>query len=187
MLAMETLATRVHDDRPQAKYAANPPYGDDVKWLLRKFNGRRKYICLQLLVQSNGMCFSSSRTCHEAWQPLLAPVLHLRSPQRGQPVRVARNCTGSWHVPVTPIRERCRGRARSRWDGHLLPSRDWPWASWRLPFLGNGRLGYRLAVWSDGRSSGWTHGRSLAWWDGPQRRGGVTGSALFAHAYSPSA
>jgi hypothetical protein len=36
MLAMETLATRVHDDRPQAKYAANPPYGDDVKWLLRE-------------------------------------------------------------------------------------------------------------------------------------------------------
>ncbi|XP_036344854.1 zinc finger SWIM domain-containing protein 8, partial [Rhagoletis pomonella] len=35
MLAMETLARRVHDDRPQAKYARNPPYGEDVKWLLR--------------------------------------------------------------------------------------------------------------------------------------------------------
>lgn len=35
MLALETLARRVHDDRPQAKYARNPPYGDDVKWLLR--------------------------------------------------------------------------------------------------------------------------------------------------------
>ncbi|CAG0915760.1 unnamed protein product [Notodromas monacha] len=35
MLAMETLATRVHDDRPQAKYAPNPPYADDVKWLLK--------------------------------------------------------------------------------------------------------------------------------------------------------
>ncbi|CAG9823361.1 unnamed protein product, partial [Phaedon cochleariae] len=34
MLALETLARRVHDDRPQAKYARNPPYGDDVKWLL---------------------------------------------------------------------------------------------------------------------------------------------------------
>lgn len=34
MLAMETLARRVHDDRPQAKYARNPPYGEDVKWLL---------------------------------------------------------------------------------------------------------------------------------------------------------
>lgn len=35
MLAMETLARRVHDDRPQAKYARDPPYGEDVKWLLR--------------------------------------------------------------------------------------------------------------------------------------------------------
>lgn len=35
MLAMETLARRVHDDRPQAKYARNPPYGEDVKWLLQ--------------------------------------------------------------------------------------------------------------------------------------------------------
>ncbi|XP_037937354.1 zinc finger SWIM domain-containing protein 8, partial [Teleopsis dalmanni] len=35
MLAMETLARRVHDDRPQAKFARNPPYGEDVKWLLR--------------------------------------------------------------------------------------------------------------------------------------------------------
>lgn len=35
MLALETLARRVHDDRPQAKYARNPPYGDDVKWLLQ--------------------------------------------------------------------------------------------------------------------------------------------------------
>lgn len=35
MLAMETIARRVHDDRPQAKYARNPPYGEDVKWLLR--------------------------------------------------------------------------------------------------------------------------------------------------------
>ncbi|KAK6633958.1 hypothetical protein RUM44_004565 [Polyplax serrata] len=35
MLALETLARRVHDDRPQAKYARHPPYGDDVKWLLQ--------------------------------------------------------------------------------------------------------------------------------------------------------
>lgn len=35
MLALETLARRVHDDRPQAKYARNPPYGEDVKWLLQ--------------------------------------------------------------------------------------------------------------------------------------------------------
>lgn len=35
MLALETLARRVHDDRPQAKYARNPPFGEDIKWLLR--------------------------------------------------------------------------------------------------------------------------------------------------------
>ncbi|CAK9795279.1 Zinc finger SWIM domain-containing protein 8 homolog [Anthophora quadrimaculata] len=35
MLALETLARRVHDDRPQAKFARSPPYGEDVKWLLR--------------------------------------------------------------------------------------------------------------------------------------------------------
>jgi len=35
MLALDTLSRRVHDDRPQAKYARNPPYGEDVKWLLR--------------------------------------------------------------------------------------------------------------------------------------------------------
>ncbi|XP_071440539.1 zinc finger SWIM domain-containing protein 8 homolog [Hetaerina americana] len=34
MLAMDTLARRVHDDRPQAKYARNPPYGEDIRWLL---------------------------------------------------------------------------------------------------------------------------------------------------------
>ena len=34
MLAMETLARRVHDDRPLTKYARNPPHGEDVKWLL---------------------------------------------------------------------------------------------------------------------------------------------------------
>ncbi|KAK7003387.1 zinc finger SWIM domain-containing protein 8-like isoform X2 [Biomphalaria glabrata] len=34
MLAMETLSRKVHDDRPQTKYARNPPYGEDVKWLL---------------------------------------------------------------------------------------------------------------------------------------------------------
>jgi len=34
MLAMETLAKRVHDDRPHIKYGRNPPHGEDVKWLL---------------------------------------------------------------------------------------------------------------------------------------------------------
>jgi len=35
ILAMETLARRVHDERPQIKYAKNPPNGEDVKWLLK--------------------------------------------------------------------------------------------------------------------------------------------------------
>ncbi|KAG8224313.1 hypothetical protein J437_LFUL007254 [Ladona fulva] len=35
MLAMDTLARRVHDDRPQAKFARNPPYGEDINWLLQ--------------------------------------------------------------------------------------------------------------------------------------------------------
>lgn len=48
MLAMETLARRVHDDRPQAKYARNPPYGEDVKWLLRISKHLGKF-CLTLL------------------------------------------------------------------------------------------------------------------------------------------
>lgn len=34
MLALESLARRVVDDRPQVKYARNPSYGEDVKWLL---------------------------------------------------------------------------------------------------------------------------------------------------------
>jgi len=34
MLALETLGRKVHDDRPQAKFARNPTYGEDVKWLL---------------------------------------------------------------------------------------------------------------------------------------------------------
>lgn len=46
MLAMETLARRVHDDRPQTKYARSPPYGEDVKWLLSIANKIGKfYIC----------------------------------------------------------------------------------------------------------------------------------------------
>jgi len=34
MLAMETLAKRVHDDRPHVKYGRNPPHGEEVKWLI---------------------------------------------------------------------------------------------------------------------------------------------------------
>ncbi|XP_050667578.1 zinc finger SWIM domain-containing protein 8 homolog isoform X2 [Leptidea sinapis] len=35
MLALETQARRIHDDRPQNKFGRNPPYGEHVKWLLR--------------------------------------------------------------------------------------------------------------------------------------------------------
>ncbi|XP_071953686.1 zinc finger SWIM domain-containing protein 8-like isoform X2 [Antedon mediterranea] len=34
MLAMDTLARRVHDERYQSRFSRNPPYGEDVKWLL---------------------------------------------------------------------------------------------------------------------------------------------------------
>ena len=44
ILALETLARRVHDDRPQTKYARNPPQGDDVKWLLKLAMKLGKYI-----------------------------------------------------------------------------------------------------------------------------------------------
>ena len=50
MLAMETLARRVHDDRPQTKYARNPPYGEDVKWLLS--------IAMKLGKDDHSMCFN---------------------------------------------------------------------------------------------------------------------------------
>ncbi|VDP10961.1 unnamed protein product, partial [Soboliphyme baturini] len=35
MLAMETMGRRVNDDRSYIKFSQNPPYGDDVKWLLK--------------------------------------------------------------------------------------------------------------------------------------------------------
>lgn len=35
MLALEALARRVRDERAQARLARDPPYGEDVKWLLR--------------------------------------------------------------------------------------------------------------------------------------------------------
>lgn len=60
MLALETLARRVHDDRPQAKYARNPPYGEDVKWLLRiaKHLGKEKLLCVFLQAVLNLRTFA---------------------------------------------------------------------------------------------------------------------------------
>ncbi|XP_033644058.1 zinc finger SWIM domain-containing protein 8-like [Asterias rubens] len=34
MLAIDTLARRVHDERTQSRFSPNPPYGEDIKWLL---------------------------------------------------------------------------------------------------------------------------------------------------------
>lgn len=33
MLALECLGKRINEDRPQAKFAKVPSYGEDVKWL----------------------------------------------------------------------------------------------------------------------------------------------------------
>ncbi|CAK9300615.1 unnamed protein product [Gordionus sp. m RMFG-2023] len=35
MMALELLGKKIQDERPQTKYAPNPPYGEDVKWLSR--------------------------------------------------------------------------------------------------------------------------------------------------------
>jgi len=34
IMALETLGRRVSEDRPQTKFTRNPPYAEDVKWLL---------------------------------------------------------------------------------------------------------------------------------------------------------
>ena len=34
MLALENLGRKVSEERPQVKFARNPNYGDDVKWLM---------------------------------------------------------------------------------------------------------------------------------------------------------
>ena len=34
MLALENLGRKVSEDRPTVKFARNPTYGEDVKWLL---------------------------------------------------------------------------------------------------------------------------------------------------------
>lgn len=65
MLALETLARRVHDDRPQAKYARNPPYGEDVKWLLRVAKKLGEF-CRGTCRSCNGIISTSvmEETCH---------------------------------------------------------------------------------------------------------------------------
>ncbi|XP_071492613.1 zinc finger SWIM domain-containing protein 8-like [Diadema antillarum] len=34
MLGIDTLARRVHDERTQSRFSPNPPYGEDIKWLM---------------------------------------------------------------------------------------------------------------------------------------------------------
>ena len=51
MIALETLGRRVSEDRPQTKFARNPSYSEDVKWLL----GVAKKLGLQCL-QNFLMC-----------------------------------------------------------------------------------------------------------------------------------
>jgi len=65
MLALETLARRVHDDRPQAKYARNPPYGEDVKWLLRVAKKLGEF-CHKTCQSCSGIISTSGveETCH---------------------------------------------------------------------------------------------------------------------------
>lgn len=94
MLAMETLARRVHDDRPQAKYARNPPYGEDVKWLLR--------ISKHLGEDDSGevvwWCYKSAIAyCRH---PVPPPVLRVRGEQHRQSVCPARRCDGVCPVSV---------------------------------------------------------------------------------------
>jgi len=55
MLALENLGRRISEDRPQMKFARNPSYGDDVKWLLNI----SKKLGTPLRLNLNGLCYSS--------------------------------------------------------------------------------------------------------------------------------
>ncbi len=43
MLAVDTLARRVHDERTQSRFSPNPPYGEEIKWLLEISKRLGKY------------------------------------------------------------------------------------------------------------------------------------------------
>ena len=52
MLALENLGRRISEDRPQMKFARNPSYGDDVKWLLsisKKLGNLAYFVALKQL------------------------------------------------------------------------------------------------------------------------------------------
>ena len=47
MLALESLGRQSGTERPQVKFARNPNYGDDVRWLMkisRQLGKDRKYV-----------------------------------------------------------------------------------------------------------------------------------------------
>lgn len=35
MLAIDILKPRLHDERPQSRFSSHPPYGEDIKWLMK--------------------------------------------------------------------------------------------------------------------------------------------------------
>lgn len=79
MLAMDTLARRVHDDRPQAKYARNPSYGEDVKWLLNVAKKLGKLSTVVVIQEFAKYIFFNFRYF------IFARILHMYSEQRSKP------------------------------------------------------------------------------------------------------
>ncbi|XP_017776997.1 PREDICTED: zinc finger SWIM domain-containing protein 8 [Nicrophorus vespilloides] len=98
MLAMETLARRVHDDRPQAKYARNPPYGEDVKWLLRISKHLEMHLGTQYLHQF----------CVSAVNSIVSPfVLHDVAMEAAQ--YLGRSNPGlMMRTALTPLIQKCQ-------------------------------------------------------------------------------
>ena len=77
MLALESLGRQSGTERPQVKFARNPNYGDDVRWLMkisRQLGKYRKYIhCFNEFFKldfffrhkrSSGIYEQSSSHCH---------------------------------------------------------------------------------------------------------------------------
>ena len=80
MLALETLARRVHDDRA-TKYSPTPPYGDDVMWLMRvamKLGTTEECWCLcsprEMTFKTDFECAPHNSTCLMLLRPSLAAI-----------------------------------------------------------------------------------------------------------------
>jgi len=54
MLALENLGRRISEDRPQMKFARNPSYGEDVKWLLSISRKLGKFLISDVCIKSIG-------------------------------------------------------------------------------------------------------------------------------------